>query len=158
MKKMMKNMEVVMNQTMITMETHIRRRNYQRNPLRKTQLVRREAVNQKAKLKKMLNTQKNKHLQQQLLEHLKLNRTMPLKKQKEHLLILYNQKVKESLELVPEDYHLIWKYISQLSRNTNPLRKKVKPIINLAKILPQKSNKPQKQMEKLKPIMKMEMR
>jgi len=51
-----------MNQTMITMETHIRRRNYQRNPLRKTQLVRREAVNQKAKLKKMLNTQKNKHL------------------------------------------------------------------------------------------------
>lgn len=158
MKKMMKNMEVVMNQTMITMETHIRRRNYQRNPLRKTQLVRREAVNQKAKLKKMLNTQKNKHLQQQLLEHLKLNRTMPLKSRKDHLLILYNQKVKESLELVPEDYHLIWKYISQLSRNTNPLRKKVKPIINLAKILPQKSNKPQKQMEKLKPIMKMEMR
>jgi len=67
---------------------------------------------------------------------------MPLKSRKDHLLILYNQKVKESLELVPEDYHLIWKYISQLSRNTNPLRKKVKPIINLAKILPQKSNKP----------------
>lgn len=165
MKKMMKNMEVVMNRMMITMETHIRRRKYLRKLLPKTQLVRREAVNQKAKLKRMLNKQKNKQLQQQLLEHLKFNRQMPLKNrliplknQKEHLLILKNQMVNESLELVLEDYHLILKFISQLSRNTNPQRKRVKPIINLAKIPQQKSNKPLKQMEKLKPIMKTEMR
>lgn len=158
MKKMMKNMEVVMNRMMITMETHIRRRKYLRKLLPKTQLVQREVVNQKAKLKKMLNKQKNQQLQQQLLEHLKYNRPMPLKNQKEHLLILKNQMVNESLELVPEDYHLIWKFISQLSRNTNPQRKRVKPIINLAKIPQQKSNKPLKQMEKLKPIMKTEMR
>lgn len=158
MKKMMKNMEVVMNRMMITMETHIRRRKYLRKLLPKTQLVRREAVNQKAKLKKMLNKQKNQQLQQQLLEHLKYNRPMPLKNQKEHLLILKNQMVNESLELVLEDYHLILKFISQLSRNTNPQRKRVKPIINLAKIPQQKSNKPLKQMEKLKPIMKTEMR
>lgn len=62
MKKMMKNMEVVMNRMMITMETHIRRRKYLRKLLPKTQLVRREAVNQKAKLKRMLNKQKNKQL------------------------------------------------------------------------------------------------
>jgi hypothetical protein len=62
MKKMMKNMEVVMNQMMITMETHIKRRKYLRKLLPKIQLVQREVVNQKAKLKRMLNKQKNKQL------------------------------------------------------------------------------------------------
>lgn len=44
-----------MNQMMITMETHIRRKNYQRIPLSRNQLVLKEDVSQKVKLKKMQN-------------------------------------------------------------------------------------------------------
>ena len=156
MKMKMKNMEVEMNLMMTIMERNSWRRKYQEIPLQRNQLVvRREVVNQKVKLKKMLKKLKKKLLlllilrRQELLKHLKMKQMMWRKKLKVPLQLLLYQRVREWLELALEDCLLNTKYFNRRLKNINPQRKRKKLITKLVKLHKQ-LNKAQKRAENMK--------
>ena len=119
----MKNMGEEMSLMMTTMESNIKRRNHQRIPQQKSQLVLSEAVNQRAKFKKRLKNQTKKLLL--LLELLRFLKLKLAKLPRNLKVLLVRQLMaKESLELALGDYLLILKHTNQLSRNINLQRKR----------------------------------